>query len=135
MDTANYHGQIWFSQLTFKWPEHFIEISHRPQMNQNFDIYYKISLAFFMEPIVFLLLADKFQSLMRLSSKWKTAYIILEQLHFPFIDDIQTLNNFKLGEYVDCINPVELEIKDTTDSVWSASYLWLVNWPWGSTGK
>ena len=34
-----------------------------------------------------------------------------------------SLNNSKLGDYVECIYPIELEIKDTRDTVKSASYL------------
>ena len=30
---------------------------------------------------------------------------------------------FKLCDYVDRINPIEFEIKDTTDRSWSSSYL------------
>jgi hypothetical protein len=34
-----------------------------------------------------------------------------------------SLNNSKFGDFVDCIYPIELEIKDTTDTTKSASYL------------
>ena len=34
-----------------------------------------------------------------------------------------SLNNFKLGDFVDHIYPIALEIKDTTDTARSASYL------------
>jgi hypothetical protein len=40
---------------------------------------------------------------------------------FRYIDDVLLLNNFRLGDFVDRISPIELEIKDTTDM--SASYL------------
>ena len=42
---------------------------------------------------------------------------------FRYIDDVLSLNNSKFGDYVDFIYPEELEIKDTTDSSNSASYL------------
>ena len=42
---------------------------------------------------------------------------------FRYIDDVLSLNNSKFGDYVDRIHPIELEIKDTTDTVKSASYL------------
>ena len=42
---------------------------------------------------------------------------------FRYIDDVLSLNNSKFGDYVDRIYPIELEIKDTTDTVKSASYL------------
>ena len=41
---------------------------------------------------------------------------------FRYIDDV-LLNNPKFGDYVSFIYPEELEIKDTTDSPTSASYL------------
>ena len=42
---------------------------------------------------------------------------------FRYIDDVLSLNNSKFGDYVELIYPVELEIKDTTDTVKSVSYL------------
>jgi hypothetical protein len=34
-----------------------------------------------------------------------------------------SLNNSKFGDFVDSIYPIELEIRNTTDTDWSASYL------------
>jgi hypothetical protein len=42
---------------------------------------------------------------------------------FRYIDDVLSLNNFRFGDFVDRIYPIELEIKDTTDADRSASYL------------
>ena len=42
---------------------------------------------------------------------------------FRYKDDIISLNNFKLGDFVDRIYPMELEIKDSTDAARSASFL------------
>ena len=42
---------------------------------------------------------------------------------FRFIDDVLSLNNSWFGDFIDRINPIELEIKDTTDTDRSASYL------------
>jgi hypothetical protein len=42
---------------------------------------------------------------------------------FRYIDDVLSLNNSRLGDIVDRIYPIELEIKDTTDTDRSASYL------------
>jgi hypothetical protein len=42
---------------------------------------------------------------------------------FRYIDDILSLNNSRFGDIVDRIYPIELEIKDTTDTDRSASYL------------
>ena len=42
---------------------------------------------------------------------------------FRYIDDVLSLNKSKFGDYVERIYPIELEIKDTTDTVKSASYL------------
>ena len=42
---------------------------------------------------------------------------------FRYIDDVLSLNNSRLGDFVDRIYLIELEIKDTTDIDRSASYL------------
>ena len=42
---------------------------------------------------------------------------------FRYIDDILSLNNSRFGDVVDRIYPIELEIKDTTNTDRSASYL------------
>jgi hypothetical protein len=42
---------------------------------------------------------------------------------FRYIDDALSLNNSKFGDFVDRIYPIELEIKDTTDTDRVASYL------------
>ena len=42
---------------------------------------------------------------------------------FRYIDDILSINNDRFYSYVDSIYPSELEIKDTTESSTSASYL------------
>jgi hypothetical protein len=42
---------------------------------------------------------------------------------FRYIDDVLSLNNSTFGDFVDFIYPIELEIKDTTDTDRSASYL------------
>jgi len=42
---------------------------------------------------------------------------------FRYIDDVLSLNNSRLGDFVDRIYPTELEIKDTTYTDGSASYL------------
>ena len=42
---------------------------------------------------------------------------------YRYIDDVLSLNNKNFDNYVDLIYPPELEIKDTTDSSSSASYL------------
>jgi hypothetical protein len=44
---------------------------------------------------------------------------------FRYIDDVISLNNFRFGDFVDRIYPIELEIKHTTDTDRSASYLYL----------
>jgi hypothetical protein len=35
---------------------------------------------------------------------------------FRYIDDVISLNNSMFGDIVDCIYPIELEIKDTADT-------------------
>ena len=42
---------------------------------------------------------------------------------FRYIDDVLSLNNARFGDYLHLIYPKELEIKDTTDTPTSASYL------------
>jgi hypothetical protein len=42
---------------------------------------------------------------------------------FRHIDDVLLLTNSRFGDFVDRIYSIELEIKDTTDTDWSASYL------------
>ena len=42
---------------------------------------------------------------------------------FRDIDDVLSLNNYRFCDFVDRIYPIELEIKDTTDTDKSASYL------------
>jgi hypothetical protein len=42
---------------------------------------------------------------------------------FRYVDDVLSLNNSRFGDFVDRIYPIELEIKDTTDTDRSASYL------------
>ena len=40
-----------------------------------------------------------------------------------YIDDVLSLNNSRFGDFVDRIYPIEFEVKDTTDTDTSASYL------------
>ena len=42
---------------------------------------------------------------------------------FSYIDDVLSLNNTKFGDYVERIYPIELEIKDTTDTALSLSHI------------
>ena len=42
---------------------------------------------------------------------------------FRYIDDVLSLNHSRYGDFVDRIYPIELEIKDTTNTDTSASYL------------
>ena len=42
---------------------------------------------------------------------------------FRYIDDVLSLNNSRFDDFVDRIYPIELKIKDTTDTDRSASYL------------
>jgi len=46
-----------------------------------------------------------------------------KDLTFRYTDDVLSLNNSRFGDFVDRIYPIELEIKDTTDTDMSASYL------------
>jgi len=42
---------------------------------------------------------------------------------FRYIDDVLSLNNHQFKDYLHLIYPTELEIKDTTETTTSASYL------------
>jgi len=42
---------------------------------------------------------------------------------YHYTDDVLSLNNSRFCDFVDCIHPIELEIKYTTDITRSASYL------------
>ena len=42
---------------------------------------------------------------------------------FRYIDDVLSLSNSRFGDFVDRIYPIEFEIKDTTDTDRSTSYL------------
>jgi hypothetical protein len=42
---------------------------------------------------------------------------------FRYIDDVLSLNNSRFGDFVDRIYPIEIEIKNTTDTDRSASYI------------
>ena len=42
---------------------------------------------------------------------------------FRYIDDVLSLNDSRFGDFLDRIYPIELEIKDTTDTDRPASYL------------
>jgi hypothetical protein len=46
-----------------------------------------------------------------------------KNLAFCYIDDVLLLNKSRFGDSVDHIYPIELEIKDMTDTDRSASYL------------
>ena len=64
--------------------------------------------------------ADFIQELLKKSEK-KLARSFNFTLHY--IDDVLSLNNSRHGDLVDRIYPIELEIKDTTNTDRSASYL------------
>jgi hypothetical protein len=51
---------------------------------------------------------------------------------FRYIDDVFSLNNCRLSDFVNRSYPIELEIKDTTDTAMFASYFDKPrNWQWG----
>jgi hypothetical protein len=49
--------------------------------------------------------------------------VVLLKKTIYYIDDVLSLNNSRFGDCIDRIYPTELEIKDTTDTDRSASYL------------
>ena len=64
--------------------------------------------------------ADFIQGLLTKNEKKLT-----RSFNFPFsyIDDVPSLNDYRFGDFVDHIYPIEVEIKDTTETYMSASYL------------
>jgi hypothetical protein len=64
--------------------------------------------------------ADFIQGLLRKNEK-KLARSF--NFMFRYIDDVLSLHNSRFGYFVDHIYSIELEIKDTTDTYRSASYL------------
>ena len=42
---------------------------------------------------------------------------------FRYIYDVLSLNNSRFGDFIDHIYPIELEIKDNTDTAMSTSYI------------
>ena len=64
--------------------------------------------------------ADFIQGLLKKSEK-KLARSF--NFTFLYLDDVLSLNNSRFVDFVDYIYPIELEIKDTTDTDRSASYL------------
>jgi hypothetical protein len=63
---------------------------------------------------------DFIQGLLKKNEK-KLARSFNFTLHYIY--DVLSLNNSRFGDFVDCIYPIEPEIKDTTDADRSASYL------------
>ena len=64
--------------------------------------------------------ADFIQGLLKKNEKKLARSFIFT---FRYIDDVLSLNNSRFGDFVDRIYPIELEIKDTTDTDTSASYI------------
>jgi hypothetical protein len=64
--------------------------------------------------------ADFIQGLVKKNEKKLARYF---NVTFHYTDDVLSLNNYRFGNFVDHIYPIELEIKDTTDTDRSASYL------------
>ena len=64
--------------------------------------------------------ADLIQGLLKKNEKKLTRSF---NFTFRYIDDVLSLNNSRFGDFVDRINTIELEIKDTTDTDMFVSYL------------
>ena len=61
--------------------------------------------------------ADFIEGLLK---KYEKKLARLFNFTFRYIDDFRSLNNYRFGDFFD---PIELDIKDTTDTVRSDSYL------------
>jgi hypothetical protein len=64
--------------------------------------------------------ADFMQGLLKKNEKKLARFF---NFTFCYIDDVLSLNNSRFSDFVDRIYPIELEIKDTTETDISASYL------------
>ena len=89
------------------------------------DVFFNIqSIYLWVQTVLLLFLysyeADFIQGLLKKSEKKLARYF---NFTFRYIDDVLSLNNSTFGDLVDRIYPIELEIKDTTDTARSASYL------------
>ena len=62
------------------------------------------------------------QGLLKKSEK-KLARSFYFTFRYIHVDDVFSLNNSRFNDFVDRIYPIELEIKDTTDTDRSASYV------------
>jgi hypothetical protein len=75
------------------------------------------------------LLADLFlysheaEFIQKLRHEKKTSFAVAFNSTFRYIDDVLSINNNQFHSYVDSISPSDLEIKNTTGSSTSASYL------------
>ena len=73
-------------------------------------IYYSLSLQFY---FIFILVTCNISIMIKSPINIK----------FHYIDDVLSINNSMFGDFVHHINPIELEIKETTDTGRSASYI------------
>jgi hypothetical protein len=64
--------------------------------------------------------ADFIQGLLKKNEKKLTRSF---NFTFRYIDDVLSVNNSRLGDFVECIYLIELETKDTTDTDSFTSYL------------
>jgi len=67
--------------------------------------------------ILYLYEADFIQGLLRKNKKTLARSF---NFTFPYIDDVLSLNISTFGDFVERIYPIELEIKDTSDTARSA---------------
>ena len=68
--------------------------------------------------------ADFIQRLLMKNEKKRARSFNFTLRYIP-VDDVLSLNDSRFGDFADRIYPIELEIKDTTDTDKSASYLGL----------
>ena len=68
--------------------------------------------------------AEFVQSLLKAGKKTPRTTIQFHlQIYIIYIDDVLSLKNIKFAEYLEFIYPGELEIKETTETAASSSYL------------
>ena len=80
-------------------------------------------LEFLIDNIFFIFGGRVFQQTVRFLKKNEKQLAQSYNFTFRYIDGVLSVNNHRFGDFVDRIYPIELEIKDTTDTDRSASYL------------
>jgi hypothetical protein len=99
--------------------EHFDDISVSERLGRTSGFF----VGFFLTKISLSLSKTMYLYLQRLLKKNEKKLARFFNFTFRYIEDILSLINSKFGDFVNRIYPIELEVKVTTDTTSSASYL------------